>query len=360
MLYFGSANFTRKAWQGINQELGLVVKDTQPAQMLKTIFLGLSVSPDNEYGSLADFPPEKVEIEDDEYSENTDFPDFIEHIQLTPNTDHSEVQFMFEFGNRDSADKGLTLADYVVQWSGIKLEIIDARSQWIARHEFQSRLVGARSISFQRTNELKTVFWFPFQYAANLISERETFLHPSSWDWMAFYLNPDRSGQGEPGGVYIPGEPGVADDDVDRTQLDVIRREDNCVIAMQGYLTLFSRVESDFFKRIKDMENLSSDLAVRMLQQQIIDPLTGLSRLLEREAVKVASDRRTQEIDQSDLFKMGELLQLVTALQEETANTFHAPFRQLRSQIRTTLLGWHGNDVLRAQYLQFSTNKEVL
>jgi hypothetical protein len=358
VLYLGSANFSRKAWRGNNQELGAIFKEHQPTQVLKTIIQSLGASVEDHYRSLPSIPLSIVTVEDDEgYSDETNFPGFIELIQLAPNQDCSAVQFRFEVGERGSDDKRLSLDDYVVQWAGVELVISHQHSHWIERQEFQSRLVGARSLSFQHKTDTEKVYWFPFQYEGKLIAERETFLHPSSWDWMAFYLNPDRESPRAPG-EFIPGEENNSDDP-ERTEVDSISREDNCVIAMQGYLTLFSRVESDFFKRIDDIKSLEFDQSLRLLKQQVIDPLLGFSRLLEREATESAKEQQVNEISQADVFKMGELLQLVNTLQVQTRDDLKSAFDLLQSRIRTILSGWKGKNKLRTQYLKFVIAEDV-
>lgn len=359
LLYLGSANFSRKAWRGNNQELGIVFKEYDPESIRTTIVRCLSVSEENQYGKLPLIPPADITTQDDEgYSAGTNFPGFIEMIVLMPNQDCSQVQFKFELGERPPDDKGFSLEDYVVHWAGIELQIAKLHSQWIDRQDFQNRLVGARNLSFRIPTDKEQVYWFPFQYEGDLIAERETFLHPSSWDWMNFYLNPNQNPTYEPN-EYIPGEENESRDS-DKPEVDSIIREENCVIAMQGYLTLFSRVENDFYKRITDINSSAPEHRSRLLKQQVIDPLSAFSRLLEREATDAIHKGNSREIAQADVFKMGELLLLINSLKGMMPTNMQLAFVPLQTQTKTILKGWYGSNKLRMEYLNFVIKEEVL
>lgn len=358
MLYMGSANFSQKAWQGNNQELGVVSKEADPAGLRDSLILNLGAIAENRYKLLPLFPPEKDVAEDDEAYDNTDFPGFIEMIVLTPNSDHSRVRFLFEAGDRVDGKNASSLDDYVVQWSDIRLDIQDHCSQWIERKEFQNRMISARNISFKPVTNMEQVFWFPFQYAGELIAERETFLHPSSWDWIAFYLNPNQGSVLEPG-EFLPGEAKESTGN-ETAPLYTISREENCVIAMQGYLTLFTRVERDFHERVNNLESVTLEYRSRSLALHVIEPLKGFCRLLEQEANAALKGTGAKQIAPADVFKMGELLLLANSLSEKLSCELRTAFKPLQVQIQDTLKSWNGNNDLQAAYLGFVIDTETV
>ena len=358
LLYFGSGNFTRKAWQGANQELGLVAQESSPQQTRINILRSLGVEDGNLYAQLPDVPSAQALCADDEaYEEDTDFPGFIETIQLLADTGASRVRFCFEFGARGSDEEGDALANYSVDWAGIRLTIVGKYSQWIERQEFQNRLVGGRNISFRKVGQTEFVFWFPFQYMEEMIAEREVYLLPSSLDWMNFYLNPNPNGSGAPG-VYVPGDAAADSTEFSATPQDGPDRDSNCVIAMQSYLTLFSRIENDFYKRTRDACAFPAAQAKRQLSLQVIDPLSGLGRLLEREALARQQPMKQDQTDPSDLFKLGELLLLVNALCAQSPTSLRPGFAPLQKQLRQVFGNWKPVGALQAQYMQFFLQQE--
>jgi hypothetical protein len=357
LVYMGSANFSRKAWQGTNQELGVVWKEDDPEQIRQSLFSCLGVLKENKFDNLPAKSPEKIKKEDPEgFLGDSDFPGFIEQITLESNEEESQVRFLFSQGNRDSDETGQKLQDYCVTWAGIKLEITGDYSNWIDRNNFQDRLVGARNLSFQVKSKPEKIFWFPFQYTGTLVAARATYLHPSSWDWMAFYLNPDMGGPSEPG-VFIPGET-PENNDNETVEIYAVQRENNCVIAMQGYLNLFSRIERDFLERAKGLQKCDLLIQPQLLVNQIHDPLKVFFTLLDREAKDTMKKRGSKDIAADAVFKMGELHALVNMLQEVLSVQLAAQLQQLQLEIKNKLIEWQGPDQTRSAYIQFITKEK--
>lgn len=345
--YMGSANFSSNAWLGKNQELGLVWVVDNPKKLREQIFTNLSVESTNRYSDLPSDPPGKIISEDDEgYDHGTLFPGFIEYVVLASDEENSKVQFRFELNDEGS------LQVYNIFWAGIRLEINKNYSQWIDRADFQTRLVGGRNLSFQPKSLPSEIHWFPFQYANEIIADSEALMHPSTLDWLSYYLNPDHyndlnDDESLPGGHIVSPEIG-------ETNYDEVDRESNCIIAMQGYLNLFSRVEKEFKERMDEIVksvDKDNDSLIATFKKQIIEPLQGFCRLLEREATSQAPDH---------LFKLGELKLFIHSLYRPAPKKLHEPINELLKQIQNALDRGVCTDNLLVSYLSFVNPNEVL
>lgn len=345
LAYLGSANFSRKAWGGTNRELGIVWRIDNPEDLRTRILDHLSVVLKDHYDTLPGTPPEQLPKEDEEgYQEDGLFPAFIDHILLEFADDGRNVRFRAFGGAPDQ------LAGYRITWSGQLLTFTDDRSQPIAKGQFENALLAGRTIEFRPLLKADQCYWFPFQYAGELIAEREVLMHPSSWDWLMFYLYPDMEGDpGDP--TSLPGPPPESDESVTSQALEV-DREGNCVIAMQRYLNLFCRIERTFAERLPDILKLPETAGQNQaLKSQALDPLAGLATLLWRESSARPMDR---------LFKLGELKLMVLDLRDRTNAAMHGCFDALLGQIDAMLAADAGADALALDYLRFLANAEAL
>lgn len=341
LAYLGSANFSVKAWLGANREFGLVWRIDNATTLRNGVLSALSVSPEDHFNELPLLPPEKPPKADEESVEDDSlFPDFIDYIVLEPTEGKDRLVFIIK-GSDISR-----LGEYDVHWADLKLSLIDGRSQSIHLDEFRNVLLGGRTIEFKSCSDPAKSFWFPFQYSGELIAEREALMHSSSWDWLNFYSNPDFDGDDEDPeslpklGSLPPVPPPVSPIDVDR--------EANCVIAMQRYLSLFSRIETTFDIRLTAILKVEEVLArEQALKTQVLDPLAGLAALLEREPVKRPEDR---------LFKLGELRLLLSSLARKSPTTLHECFEQSLARLVTSMTPAQGADCLSRDYLRFVTN----
>lgn len=341
LAYLGSANFSVKAWLGANREFGLVWRIDDATTLRNGVLSALSVSPEDRFNELPLLPPEKPPKADEESVEDDSlFPDFIDYIVLEPF--EGDERLVFRIKGSDIS----RLGDYDVHWADLKLSFIDGRSQIIRLDEFRNVLLGGRTIEFKPRSDAAKSFWFPFQYSGELVAEREALMHSSSWDWLNFYLNPDYEG-GDEDPERLPklgGLPPVPQP----TSLIEVDREANCVIAMQRYLNLFSRIETTFETRLTTVLNIEDAVArEQALKTQVLDPLAGLAALLEREPAKRPEDR---------LFKLGELRLLLSSLARKSPATVHECFAQSLARLETAMNPTQGRDLLSSDYLRFVTN----
>lgn len=359
LAYLGSANFTCKAWIGSNQELGLVWKASGFENLKAIVLEHLGVQERDRWEELPPLPSQEAQGDDEEYADARGFPDFIERIWLRPNDGCTAVRFEFEYGQRDNNEVPSDIGDYLVSWAGQTLEITDRCSQWLDRTQFQTRLIGGRNLTFVRRDVPDTAFWLPYQYLGALMDDRESFLHPSSLDWMDYYLNPERDSN-LPEGEHLPGD---AEDEVRANEYDPqdfsdVQRGENCVIAMQAYLNLFQRVERDFRARLEKLKHDDWQSEPARLQREIVAPLDSLSRILEREAANSHS-RSAFVSGPGYVFKLGELSRLVMSLMED-GPVASAAFSPLHEKLTRLLEAERGKDrnSLQSLYIDFILPRE--
>lgn len=341
--YLGSANFSRKAWLDANQELGMVWVVHDPEAFTQQVLKCLEVTAQDVYNDLSVVPADKQQEKDDEgYTEDSLFPDFIEGILLEPDAGSSQVRFRFECKDPSA------IGAYRVSWSDIELSVAEGLSQWIPREDFQKVLLSGRTLEFRSRAVPDKFYWYPFQYSGELIAEREGLIHRSSWDWLLSYLYPD-SARDVTGPEFVPGIPTQAVEAGD-TYAYEIDREKNCVIAMQRYLTLFSRIESEFRQRMESVRKISDPASHNQaLASQVVNPLEGLRMLLSREHPKNIIDR---------IFKLGELKQLVLGLRGELDSPSRSQFDRLIQSIDCSLAEPISGSPLNNLYLGYIKSLE--
>lgn len=338
LAYLGSANFSRKAWLGANRELGLVWRIESAKTLRDNILAALSATSPDRFPELPPLPPEKLPKADEESVEDdSQFPGFIDYIVLMPIEGDGRLAFRVHGNDLSRLD------DYEIRWTDLTLNFSEGRSQEILLKEFRNALLGGRTIEFRPLKESCGPFWFPFQYAGELIAEREALMHASSWDWLAFYLNPDAA-DGDEDPEKLPGMGSGTPDPLPKSPIDV-DRDANSVIAMQRYLTLFSRVEGAFESRLRAVSEIEDAVArEQAVRVQVVDPLAGLANLVEREPARQPEDR---------LFKLGELRLLVWALSKVSAPSERPCFEPLITRLDGAMKAVPGNDQMFSEYLHF-------
>lgn len=343
LAYLGSANFSRKAWLGENRELGLAWRIDGAANLRNGILAALSVAPENRYSELPPLPPEKPPKADEEsVADDTRFPGFIDYIVLVPTEGDGRLVF------RVYGDDLARLDGYDISWADMTLRFSCGCSQAFPLEGFRNVLLGGRTIEFRPHGNANISFWVPFQYAGELIAEREALMHSSSWDWLSFYLNPN-SGEEDEDPERLPEPGGDITKPLPISPIDV-DREANCVIAMQRYLSLFARVEVAFESRLMTVLKIEEATArEQALRTQVIDPLNGLATLLEREATRQAEDR---------LFKLGELRLLLSSLAKESSPALRAAFGPSIARLDTTMNSAQGQNQISSDYFRFVTQSD--
>jgi len=342
LAYCGSANFSRKAWKGNNLELGVATKVVDSKAFKQSMYSHLSVNAAQcEFATLPKDAPQLLPKTDDEdYQEDSRFPDFIDYLVLTPTDDGMHVQFKVFASDLEP------LVNYDVAWAGHRLIFTAALSQLIPRGEFENSLLSGRTVEFRDKKSPTNAYWFPFQYSGELIAAREVLMHSTARDWFSFYLDLDHE---EDSDLGLPLGGKVENGEGSRKSVFDIDRESNCVIAMQTYLNFFSQIERTFTKRLEHIQKVSQptepDKAIR---NQVTEPLSGLLTLLDRENLGEWP---------THLFKIGELKLLVARLRTRVSTTNRLAIDDLINAIDKALCANKCTDSLKPVYLNFLANE---
>jgi hypothetical protein len=302
LVYIGSANFTSKAWNGDNHELGLVWTEEGDAdRIIVPVLRALGPSAICSFAAL----PERLDENDGEqdvlYGEEPGYPDFIERIELRSEDEMATARFHFSCAAPER------LQDYEIRWGDVLITPLGSSSQPIRWDASAVPLLGKRNLRFVRNGSVEPAFFLPFYHAAELLEYADLVLFQSSEDWLRHYLRPyDGGGSGE----HIPGEAPEAPD-VPTASID---RENNVVITMQRYLTLFAEVENVFATRVAEIAKLPD--CAEQWARRVQEPLALYARLLDKEREKSTSVL----CEQVHSFKLGELALFCNSLGAQLPN----------------------------------------
>lgn len=291
LVYIGSANFTCKAWNGDNHELGLAWVEAGSADaVVAWVVKALSSPAACSYAQLPD-QIEFAEREDDPlYEDASGQLDFIRDIELRAQDGLASVAFHF------GCDQPERLRDYDIHWGDLPITLDGTVSQSMRWDASAMPLLGKRNLRFVPRGLAEPVFYLPFHHAADLLAYADLRLFANAEDWLLYYLRPQYTVGGGPG-ERIPGEPpdgGEADG-------KPVDREGNAVIAMQRHLSLFAEVERVFEQRVADIAGLAD--WKEPWTRSVEKPLLLYARLLDTERDASTSALR----DQVHGFRMGEL-----------------------------------------------------
>jgi HKD family nuclease len=298
LVYIGSANFTSKAWNGDNHELGLAWMHKGSAdEIVASVVRAIGSAQACSYAQL----PERIEQaereEDVLYEDASGHLDFIRDIELRSSDGLETVAFHF------SCDEPERLRDYDIDWGDVRITPAGTVSQPIPWSASAIALLGKRNLRFVRHGCAEPVFYLPFHHAPELLAYADLRLFANPEDWLLYYLRPQYAGGGGPG-ERVPGEPPETED-ADDAPVD---RESNVVIAMQRHLSLFAEVERVFDQRVADIARLPD--CAEQWARSVEKPLLLYARLLDKERDDSSSPLRHQVHS----FKTGELALFCHAL----------------------------------------------
>lgn len=307
LVYAGSANFTLKAWNGHNQELGVAwVAEGSADDLIASTLVALSAGMKNCYSSLPDEPPANTVEDDEDYVHVNGYPEFIDSILLEPDATGEGMHFTFSTGEPSR------LNDYVIRWGSLQIDVTNLQSKSISRDAFYTRLQGGRNLAFTLRTGTDQNFLVPFFHDATLVQQQDIFLFPSPEDWLRYYIYPE-SASGIGAEEYIPG--GKLPPPPIPEMVEEPDRENNIVVAMQRYLNLFSAVEAEFQQRAAVIANMTIAAFDRAeaCRIKIAEPLRVYAQLLgkERCGKSVAVD------EQIFCFRLGELILLCHSLADK-------------------------------------------
>ena len=301
LVYIGSANFTNKAWNGDNRELGLAwVEQGTADQVVAPIVQALGPSADCCYTGLPEELADRDAAEQDVlYLDEPGYPAFIERIELRALRGRQSIEFHF------SCVPGGKLSDYDIVWGDTAIVVRDSVSQSLRWDESAIPLLGKRNLRFTLRGRPAAVFYLPFHHAPELLDYRDLLLFSNPEDWLLHHLRP-ASGGGGGKGEKVPGDP--PDPPVVPDSPARVERESNVVIAMQRHLSLFSHVEQVFRSRVEEIAALPD--SQEQWARRVEAPLTLYAKLLDKERAASANELR----EQIYCFKLGELALFCKAL----------------------------------------------
>ncbi len=303
LVYVGSANFTLKAWNGDNQELGVArIEEGNADALIARILDAFAADASDAYGRLGESPSDPQAEDDEDYVEQAGYPNFIDSIQLEDDLNGRGLVFRFQTA------MPARLQDYDISWGRVSLSIEGVCAKPIARDQAYMPLQGGRNLLFGLREVPDQAYLLPFVHDAALTRQQDLLLFPSAEDWLRYYLHPAGS-TGRDDGEYLPGDEraGGGDDD------SMIDREANVVVSMQRYLDLFSGVEAAFHRRAQEIAVtavLDGTSRSKEIERCIAEPLRFYARLLEQEHQRKSS----LALDEVYLFRLGELILLCKSL----------------------------------------------
>jgi len=303
LVYIGSANFTLKAWNGDNKEIGVVsIKNGNGNKLISEIITAVGASNSNVYERLDDSPIDSEQPDDEGYDEQPGYPDFVKGILLEE--DNNGKGLIFRFNITDA----MLLANYDIYWGRTRLTIQDICSQAISREQAYMPLQGGRNLRFVLHNKPEIYYFLPFTHDSELTRQQDILIFPSIDDWMNYYIHINYN-MNNYESEYIPGQNDKFTDNNNYS----LNRDSNIIISMQHYLNLFSKIEATFHQRADKIvsTNFPDNESKKMeLKKTISDPLSVLIQILNNERRK----KNDTVLDQKYLFQLGELILLCIAL----------------------------------------------
>lgn len=302
LVYLGSGNFTRKAWLGDNREMGVArPASTSADALLRSLLKSLCASATDRFQELPlDEPSVLAPDDEDDYSPQPDYPEFVQSIELQADGDPGCMAFVVRAREDDTGP----LADYRVTWDAIELHFTGGRSQPLSHDLLARCLLGRRNLCFALRANPANPYYLPFRHSAELFAQRERYVYPSSEDWMLYQLFPDMPLDRDTD-EYVPGDTPL--DEEDAAAIVTGSRDKNPIIRMQGYLNLFSRVEKEFCKRAQACADSPAAGLTDRWNREIAAPLLTFAEVISQES---KADPTSSEA----VFKLGELGLLATKL----------------------------------------------
>lgn len=332
LAYTGSANFTCKAWDGTNRELGVAWFEDHATRLCDQVVQRLHATLEDRFAELPPAPAAEAS-DDEDYEELLGYPDFVDTIALRASGAEDEFVFEISGSSLEQLDR------YDIEWGRERLRFVDGVSSALSANTLFARLLGGRNLRFTPRALATTSYFLPFRHAPALFAQRDVHLHPSAEDWMLLHLGIDEGVIVETD-EFVPGEERPQEGEAPpRAEVD---RDQNVVVRMQRYLSLFSRIETEFHERGHLVAQLAVQEQGQQWQSTVSAPLLTLSAVLSRQPTQALLSH-----DQERLFQIGELVLLARSLEtrfQKDASLSDAIASRLPASV---------DDPLQADYLHF-------
>lgn len=337
LVYGGSANFTCKAWNGDNREMGVAWYERgSAARFVAGVEASLHAVRDNQYSMLLDAPTVFEVQDEDDYEGEPGYPDFVQSIVLEEVADSANFRFSV------SGSELGRLADYDILWGHERLQFNVGVSVPLAASTLFARLLGGRNLCFVWKVDAECRFFLPFRHTPALFEKRDLHLHESAEDWMLYQLGIGQSGPADPE-ESVPGEGGEI---VRSGQAFDGNREDNETIKAQRYLSLFAQLEAEFLRRAEAVRAFPVEQRQSAWKATVATPIETLAAVITRQ--------QSGPVDHMlRVFQLGELALLARALPAEGGLG-----QALHGAILAKMPGDAGNPVL-GHYISFCGGANV-
>lgn len=308
LIYTGSANLTKNAWTGRNQELGIVCLDTYNDfddvaalvhQMLATEKKDLKAIKSSDFSP--DTPPEE-----DEKTIATQYPSFIKAIILR-DAENGSLYFSME----TRSDMEVRLEAYRSFWGDLELEWIKNDTSQYHSQEIKNdnlhQLILSRNIKFAWKEDENIYFYLPYLYTDSIAADKLRFICPDSDYWLRQFLASDNSlfYWDNTGNFEIPDE----DDNEQVFRYDItVNRESNITISMQHFLSTLPAIESQWKSEIDSILKYSNGDKIELRDIWSEERMTNIAvlyRLIKREC------ETDKKILAAPFFKACEVLMMV-------------------------------------------------
>ena len=327
IIYTGSANFTKNAWLGKNQELGLVLieRDCKFNKIVEHVIQLLSAK-ETKLDNI-EFSPMTPLAEDDMQIEAY-YPSFVDTITLK----RSENSFVY-FKMKIRLQNANSLDDYRSQWGDKTLKwkrvnTTSYKSCKISNTDAAKAIINARNIKFIWLNDETICYYLPYLYTDTIMENRLKYICPDSDFWIQFFLSGLKSLPGKVWDITQP-EEGVEEDEFFYINSSV-QREKNTTINMQRFISFLPKIEKIWKNEIEQ--------AVKYADGDIIFEDIWSEGRLSNIAVFYQLVRDELETESEPMaasfFKMCELLMLmgrinVSCFRQKKFEAIRIPLREL-------------------------------
>lgn len=314
IIYTGSANFTKNAWLGKNQELGLILieRDHSFDEIVKQVTQMLSAKKTT-FNHL-EFSPTTPLAEDDIQIE-AHYPSFAESIML----ERLEDEFVCFKMKIRSEKTDFLLNDYRMQWGDQTLKwkrdnATTYQSCKIANEDAVKAIITARNIKFIWLNDETVCYYLPYLYTDTIMENRLKCICPNSDFWIQYNLLGLKSLMGKVWDMTQP-EEHAEEDELFHLDSSVLR-EKNPTINMQRFISFLPRLENVWENEIEQTIKYANEEITfeDIWSEDSLFNIAALYRLVKDELENVS------ELMPASFFKISELLMLMGRI---NASCFH-------------------------------------
>lgn len=331
LCYIGSANFTRNAWLGKNNELG-IAKIIQNADTVwkETILPNLYAHPADRASIQFSSSVQDKDETDKVHDSYPDFIDYIElklkkHIQKNASasewiTDSDSMYFRIHI-NTEKLPNRKSIHDYKITWKNQQITF-DKKGSCMQSRDVPGKiwrdLLPSDScvLCFEKDD---STYFIPFSYDKQLFCQQELIFPKESNEFLSSLV---RTGKRTSSAGSETN--GAADREKENYPAEEYKefRKSNPIIEMQQYLKLFGEYESSVLSTL-NQKNISKSAIYKELEK-----LTELGRIIADEYL-----RQNKFSKEETLFKLGEIYYFIKNQKQFSRDNSLSNLKKLIEQI---------------------------